>query len=92
MKKGIIVFFAISAIGFSVPKKVFKSENLKNPKQQTSGRQPSGIKFSENGRKQVPEGESKVRRININDLKQRFFKERIEIYKKTPKSSLETFK
>ena len=92
MKKGIIVFFAISAIGFSVPKKVFKSENLKKSKQEISDRQPSSIKFSGNGRKQVPEEDTKVRKININDLKQRFFKERVEIYKKTPKSSLEIFK
>ena len=92
MKKGIILFLAISAIGFSVPKKIFKSENLKNPKQQISSRQSSGIKFSENGRKQASEGESEARKININDLKQRFFKERVEIYKKTPKSSLEIFK
>lgn len=92
MKKGIILFLAVSAIGFSVPKKIFKSENLKNPKQQTSSRQPSGIKFSENDRKQASEGEGKARKININDLKQRFFKERVEIYKKTPKSSLEIFK
>lgn len=92
MKKGIIVFFAISAIGFSVPKKVFKSENLKKSKQEISDRQPSSIKFSENERKQASEGEGKARKININDLKQRFFKERVEIYKKTPKSSLEIFK
>ena len=81
MKKGIIVFLAISAIGFSAPKKIFKSENLKNSKQETFNRQPSNIKFSENGRKQVSEREAKIRRININDLKQRFFKERVEIYK-----------
>ena len=92
MKKGIILFLVASAIGFSAPKKIFKSENLKNSKQETFDRQPSNIKFSENGRKQVLEEETKVRRININDLKQRFFKERIEIYKKTSKSSLEIFK
>ena len=89
MKKGIILFLVASIIGFSVPKKIFKSENSK---QETFNRQPSNIKFSVNGRKKFPEGENKVRRININDLKQRFFKERIEIYKKTPKSSLEIFK
>ena len=92
MKKGIILFLTVSVIGFSAPKKTFKSENLKNSKQETFNRQPSNIKFSENGRKQVPEGETKIRKININDLKQRFFKERIEIYKKTPKLSLEIFK
>ena len=89
MKKGIILFLVASVIGFSVPKKIFKSENSK---QETFNRQPSNIKFSENARKQVPEGETKIRRININDLKQRFFKERVEIYKKTSKSSLEIFK
>ena len=92
MKKGIILFLAVSAIGFSVPKKIFKSENLKNPKQQISGRQSLGIKFYENGRKQTSEGEGKARKININNLKQRFFKERVEIYKKASKSSLEIFK
>lgn len=44
MKKGIIVFLAISAIGFSAPKKIFKSENLKNSKQETFNRQPSNNK------------------------------------------------
>lgn len=92
MKKGIILFLAFSVVGFSAPKKIFKSENLKNSKQETFNRQPSNIKFSENGRKQASEGEGKARKININDLKQRFFKERVEIYKKTPKSSLEIFK
>lgn len=92
MKKGIIVFLAISAIGFSVPKKIFKSEDSKNLRQENFDRKPSNIKFSKNGRKQFPEEESKVRKININDLKQRFFKERVEIYKKTSKSSLEVFK
>ena len=92
MKKGIILFLVASAIGFSTPKKIFESENLKNSKQRTSSGQPSGIKFSENGRKQVSEGETKIRKVSINDLKQRFFKERVEIYKKTSKSSLEIFK
>ena len=92
MKKGIILFLTVSVIGFSAPKKIFKSENLKNSKQETFNRQPSNIKFSENGKKQVSEGETKIRKININDLKQRFFKERVEIYKKTSKSSLEIFK
>lgn len=79
MKKGIILFLTVSVIGFSAPKKIFKSENLKNSKQETF-------------KKQVSEGETKIRKININDLKQRFFKERVEIYKKTSKSSLEIFK
>lgn len=92
MKKGIILFLTVSVIGFSAPKKIFKSENLKNSKQETFNRQPSNIKFSENGKKKVSEGETKIRKININDLKQRFFKERVEIYKKTSKSSLEIFK
>ena len=61
MKKGIILFLVASVIGFSVPKKIFKSENSK---QETFNRQPSNIKFSENARKQVPEGETKIRRIN----------------------------
>lgn len=53
MKKGIIVFLAISVIGFSVPKKIFKSEDFKNLRQENFDRKPSNIKFSENGRKQV---------------------------------------
>lgn len=92
MKKGIILFLTVSMIGFSAPKKIFKSENLKKSKQETFDRQPSNIKTPENVRKQVSKEEPKVRRININDLKQRFFKERVEIYKKSPKSSLEIFK
>ena len=92
MKKGIILFLTVSMIGFSVPKKIFKSENTKNPKQETFNRQSSNVKTPESARKQVPERETKIRRININDLKQRFFKERVEIYKKTSKSSLEIFK
>lgn len=92
MKKGIILFLVASAIGFSTPKKIFESENLKNSKQRTSSGQPSGIKSSENNRKQASKGEGGTRKININNLKQRFFKERVEIYRKAPKSSLEIFR
>lgn len=92
MKKRIILFLMVSAIGFSAPKKIFKSENLKNPKQQTSGRRSSSNKFSENVRKPASKGESEARKIDINNLKRRFFKERVEIYKKAPKSSLEIFR
>lgn len=92
MKKGIILFLTVSMIGFSVPKKIFKSEDFQNLSQESFDRKPSNVKFSENGKKQVSKEENKVKRINIDDLKQRFFKERVEIYKKTSKSSLEIFK
>ena len=89
MKKGIIVFLQFQQLDFQCLKKSLRVK-IQNRKASTDSHQISN--FLKNGRKQVPEGEAKIRKININDLKQRFFKERVEIYKKTPKSSLEIFK
>lgn len=91
MKKIIIMLLAVSLIGFSAPKKIFKSQGTQNSKESTVKQAVQGEPTA-NGKVKTQNQLVKERRIDVNKLKQRFFTERVEIYRKSPKASLEIFK
>ena len=91
MKKIIIMLLAVSLTGFSAPKKIFKSQDTQNLNENTT-KNVTQEKSVVNGKIKTQNQPVKERRIDVNRLKQRFFSERVEIYRKSPKASLEIFK
>ena len=91
MKKIIIMLLAVSLTGFSAPKKIFKSQDTQNLKENTVKKSAQG-EPTVNEKIKAQNQASKERRIDVNKLKQRFISERVEIYRKSPKASLEIFK
>ena len=91
MKKKQKEKLAVSLTGFSAPKKIFKSQDTQNLKENTVKKSAQG-EPTVNEKIKAQNQASKERRIDVNKLKQRFFSERVEIYRKSPKASLEIFK